>query len=469
MAHCQQVKTEGQNTTPDPAWAWAAYRPDAERPWDLRLAGHLYRRAAFGGNWSQLQQALSDGPQATVDRLLRPNADLAAFDRAQDAYEKAAAGASEAAGAAAWWLRRIIESPHPLQEQLTLFWHNYFAISNARVKSAALMRRYVQLLRRQALGNFETLLTELMSEPAVFAGLGARAGRKARPNRFFARVLLEQYTLGAGNFPETAVDETARAFTGWFVSQEDLRFIAREHQAGTKPNLPADATANAPEPPGEAEGTEAARALVRRPATAQLVVRKLYRWLISETSPPAEPLVAPMAADFGKDFSIGKLVGTMLRSNLFFSPVAYRQKLKSPVEFAMGILRPLGGMVSTLRLAGDLADLGQELYAPPTVKGWAGGRCWLNRFTVLGRARLAQSLLTNADAYGGNLDPAAAARRHGRQTTEAMNQFFRELFLQDDLPDPARRMLGRLDLSAVPEPARRLAGLVVSLPEFHLV
>ena len=426
----------------------------------MRLAGHLYRRAAFGGNWNQLQQALSDGPQATVDRLLRPAANVASFNRMQDAYEQAAAGGSEGGSGAAWWLRRLIESPHPLLEQMTLFWHNYFALSNARVKSASLMGRYVQLLRRQALGNFETLLTEMMSEPAVFAGLEARANRKARPSRYFARVLLEQYTLGAGNFPETAVEETARAFTGWFVSQQELRFIAREHQAGAKRGLPVTAPEGEPELTGELEGKAAVRALLRQPATAQLVVRKLYRWLISETDPPAEPLVAPLAADFATDFNIARLVETMLRSNLFFSPAAYRQKLKSPVEFALGIIRPLEGMVSTLRLEAEADGPGPGVYAPPTIEGWAGGRCWLNRFTLLGRAQLAQALLANAGPYGGNLDPAATARKHGRETPEATSRFFSELFLQDDLPDPARQILAEPESKAVPEPARRLAGLV---------
>ena len=91
----------------DPAWAWAPYQPDAARPWDLRLAAHLYRRAAFGGTWPELQRALSEGPQATIDKLVHPTPEAAAFNRLYDDYENAAA-ASAGYASQAWWLRRMI-------------------------------------------------------------------------------------------------------------------------------------------------------------------------------------------------------------------------------------------------------------------------------------------------------------------------------------------------------------------------
>ena len=112
------------NRTADP---WAPYEPDAGRPWNLRLAGHLYRRAGFGATWGQLQQALADGPQRTVDRLLRPEADTDAFNQGFDEYDAAAARSGSADGLRAWWLRRMIHTPHPLLEKMTLFWHHHFA------------------------------------------------------------------------------------------------------------------------------------------------------------------------------------------------------------------------------------------------------------------------------------------------------------------------------------------------------
>ncbi|HWI58548.1 MAG TPA: DUF1800 family protein, partial [Bacillota bacterium] len=135
MPDSSKPKAPAPENLTDPAWAWAPYQPDAARPWDLRQAGHLYRRAAFGATWAQLQQALADDPQKTVDRLLHPKDEVAAFNQAYDQYEKTAANSGAAGSPQAWWLRRLIETPHPLLEQMTLFWHNHFAVSNVHVNS----------------------------------------------------------------------------------------------------------------------------------------------------------------------------------------------------------------------------------------------------------------------------------------------------------------------------------------------
>ena len=103
-----------QKRPADPAWAWAPYRPDERRPWNLALASHLFRRAGFGGDWKCLQPALADGPEKTIDRLLRPEGDLPAFNRQFDEDEVATAGPGSAEGLRSWWLRRIVQTPHPL-------------------------------------------------------------------------------------------------------------------------------------------------------------------------------------------------------------------------------------------------------------------------------------------------------------------------------------------------------------------
>jgi hypothetical protein len=442
----------------DPSWAWAPYRPDAQRPWSLELAAHLYRRAAFGANWGELQQALADGPELAVGKLLRPKAGAAAFNEAYDAYENAGTGSE--GGAPAWWLRRLIQTPCPVLEQMTLFWHNHFAITNARVNNPEMMCRYVHLLRRNALGRFDVLLESVLDEPAVLVCLGARANRKARPSLDFARSLMEQFTLGPGRFSEQDVQGAARALTGWFVSQGKAHFIPREHDQGAKKLLGRE---------GDFDRKDLLRLLLEQPATAQLVVRKLHRWFVSETASLPDALVAPLAADFAKDFDAGKLVETVLRSNLFFS--GYRQKIKSPVQYAVGLVRGLEATVGTVRLAADLADLGQDLFQPPTLKGWAGGQHWINRFTLLGRARLAEELLAGSGPYGGKLDPAATASKYGQSGPEAASRFLLQLFLQGDLPEKTRQALlaGQAPGPAQgPDSLRRFGALLAALPEWHL-
>ncbi|MBL7188153.1 MAG: DUF1800 domain-containing protein [Phycisphaerae bacterium] len=444
---------------PDPRWAWAAYEPDADRPWNLAQAGHLYRRAAFGANWEQLQQALSDGPQRTIDKLLRPQAETAQFNRTYDEYEAATGSVDQLR---AWWLRRMIQTPHPLQEKMTLFWHSHFATNAAAVKNARLMQQHVGLLRGQALGSFRILLKGILQDPAVLLWLGAEANRKASPNENLARTIMETFTLGPDHCTENDIRNAARAFTGWFVLRSKLRYISREHDNGEKQILGRS---------GNFARDDVTRIILEQPATSRRLVQRLYRWLISETAGPDEALILPLAESFATDYDVLKLVETMLRSNLFFSPAAYRRRIKSPAEFALGIVKALEGTVSTTQLANDLADLGQNLYNPPTVKGWAGGQHWINSTAILARQNLASALLRGSGPYGDKLNPWGIAQKHGCATPESAQSFLLDLFLQGsfgpDVNDALLKTRGRQDDDGGGR-TRSLAHAIVTLAEFHL-
>lgn len=447
----------------DPSWAWAEYEPDTERPWNLAQAGHLYRRAAFGASWDQLQQALSDGPQRTIDKLLRPQADMTAFNRTYDDYETSAVSVD---ALRAWWLRRIIQTPHPLLEKMTLFWHSYFATSGEKVKSARLMQQYIRLLRSQALNSFKVLLEGISLDPAVLVWLDADANRKALPNQNFVRPLMETFTLGTEQYAERDVSEASRAFTGWFVLSERLRYIPREHDENIKHILGQE---------GNFKGDDVVRILLEQPATSNRVVCKLYRWLICETEQPDADLIGPLAESFTKDYNVLTVVETMLRSNLFFSPAAYHQRIKCPAEFALGIIRGLEGVVSTTELAQDLANIGQNLCYPPTVKGWAGGQNWITNATMIGRYNLASALLSDSGPYANKLNPSGVAQKNGFPTLESALQFMSDLFLHGNLdPDVYNTMLKTAkegtsnDGNKIEDKIRRFAHAVITLPEFHL-
>lgn len=439
----------------DPTWAWARYEPDARRPWTLALAGHLYRRATFGATWDQLQHTLRDGPQRTINRLLRPDADVTAFNRQFDDYETPSSGSRDVNELRAWWLQRMIRTPHPLLEKMTLFWHGHFAANGAKVESALLVQQHLRLLRRHALGSFREMLAGIVRDPAMFLSLDAKANRKAFQNENFPRWLMEAFTLGPGHYADGDVREAARAFTGWFVMQDELRFIEREHDTGTKRILGRE---------GLFAADDVARLLLEQPATPRLIVRKLYRWLISETTEPDDALIAPLAGSFAKNYDVLALVETVLRSNLFFSAAACHQRIKSPVEFSLGIVKGLEETVPTAPLAEALARLGQNLLHPPTVKGWTGGRNWINSATLAGRHNLAAALLKSDGAYGGKLNPAAVIARHARSGDEG-GRFFCDLFLQGDAKSDDILAGGGRDKDA---DARRAVWAAIALPEFQL-
>jgi uncharacterized protein (DUF1800 family) len=448
----------------DPDWAWAVYEPNTEQPWNLVMAGHLFRRAAFGANWNQLQQALSDGPQRTIDKLLKPQADMTAFNDTYDGYDNSAAGSIKSLRA--WWLRRIIQTPHPLLEKMTLFWHSHFATNSDKVKNPRLMLQHIQLLRSHALNSFSDMLQAISHDPAVLIFLGTNANRKAQPNESFARTLMETFTMGAGNYKEKDVSEASRAFTGWFVLRNRLRYISREHDGNNKEVLGER---------GNFTGDDVIRIVLKQPATSQMLVRKLYRLLICETEEPNAAVINPLAETFAKDYDIMKLTETMLRSNLFFSRAAYRRRIKSPIEFALGIVKALEGVVSTTQLAEDLAGLGQNLYSPPTVNGWTGGRHWIDSATLTGRSNLALALLKGSEPYGDKLNPRVLASKHGCSTLKSAAQLLLDLFLQSDLASDVHESIfttlqSPSESSSGDEEAilRRFTHAVITLPEFHL-
>lgn len=458
----------------DPRWAWEPYRPTGENPWDIRKAGHLYRRAAFGATWEELQAAVADGPDAAIDKLLRGRED-AAFEANAKVMAASAGKFNNDGQLAAWWLYRLVlGNPHPLREKLTLFWHNHFATSNAKVRNAAYMLGMYNLMSRHALGNFADLLQEMSKDPAMMVWLDTNQSKKGQPNENYARELMELFSLGIGHYTEKDVREAARAFTGWEVRDGKPFFNTAQHDTGDKAVLAKT---------GPFKGEDVVRVCLEQDACPYFVAGKLYKFLVSESTEPPRELLAPLAEQFRKSgYDFGALVATVLRSNLFFAPEAYRAKVKSPVEFAVGIVRALGGRPNITVLSQRLEGLGQHLFHPPSVKGWDGGPTWLNAQTLLFRQNLALALTSDDAQLNPRCNPAELVAKHGKSDDAAIIDFFLALFLQGDVPAVAREKL--LDylrtvrkpaasayesIFAEPDrPVRAVCHLVLTLPEFQL-
>jgi uncharacterized protein (DUF1800 family) len=456
----------------DPRWAWAPYRPSDKAPWDLRRVGHLYRRASFGATHDKLQAALKAGPEKAVAGLLHGEPGLGKFDADMRSWTSPLGRANNGQQIRAWWLYRMLYSPHPLQEKLTLFWHNHFATSNAKVQNAAQMLGQYELMRRNALGNFATMLQEMSKDPAMMVWLDTRGSKKGNPNENYARELMELFSLGIGHYTEKDVREAARAFTGWDVVGDQAVFNPSQHDDGEKTVLGQK---------GKWKGEDIVRICLEQKSAPYFIAGKLYRFLVSETVPATPELLAPLAEQFKKSgYDFGGLVKTVLSSNLFFAPTVYRTRVKSPVDFTLGIVRALEGRIGTTNLANALDSLGQNLFNPPTVKGWDGGQAWLNGQTLLVRQNLALALTSTEDVrFGSRTDPAELAREYKE---EELVDFFLTLFLQGDVPAESRQQLldyqRRAKTQSVPvywtakdaadHRVRALCHLVLTLPEFQL-
>ncbi len=481
----------------DPARAWQPWQPDDDQPWSVRWAGHLYRRAAFGATLAELRRAVKDGPQVTLDRLLQGDPDAKQYESLiADTGASIARGEDESA-LRGWWLYAMLNSGYPLREKMTLFWHNHFATSIAKVRSTRAMYAQNQTLRRHALGQFRPLLAEVSRDPAMLVWLDSNRNVKGQANENYAREVMELFTLGTGHYTEADIREGARAFTGWHTDGDRFTFAPRFHDAGPKTFLGQT---------GPWDGTDVQRIILAQPAAAVFLVRKLYHYLIAEAHDLPDSLLEPLAERFRhSDYDVSDLVATMLRSRHFFSEYAYRQRVKSPVEYVIGVVRAVRPTAAPRELVAPLESMGQSLFAPPNVKGWPGGKTWLNSATVLARQNFAQAMVAaptpptvsaepqpTANAVPAPAAPGAAPAQHAPSVADkpddltgvlaqekasdpaAVVNLLAELLLQGDIAEETRAKLTAFVADGQPKEAawrqrvRETAHALLTLPEYTL-
>ncbi len=445
---------------------WAEYAPGKDQPWDLRRVVHLHRRAGFAATWNELQRDLKDGPRGSIERLL---AGKARSEGVPDAFEAVAGLLAEQAlrgGDLArlkgWWLHRMFNGPDPLTERLCLLWHNHFATSNDKVNDPAAMHAQNELFRRHGRGPFGKLLAAVVKGPALLVYLDAPANRKGKPNENLARELMELFTLGIGNYSEKDVKEAARALTGWSVAREAFHFRDAVHDDGDKTILGRR---------GRWTGEDLLGMLLRHPATARRLAGRLCEWFMGEgavTPAAREALADGLRAH---DLDVGWAVGVILRSRAFFAPANLGNRFAGPVEYVIAAARALELFEpppSSLLLAEWTARLGQDLFCPPNVGGWPGGRSWVTTQSVIGRANFAAALVSGRlFTRGAAPDLEGLARRQGRgKTLDDLITFFAQL-LTGAAPAPSWR--GRLLKSLGPRATvRRAVALILASPEVQL-
>lgn len=457
--------------------AWEPYTPTAEEPWTLTKVGHLYRRAGFGATHAELTRGLTNGPAATIRELLDGTPADADFEKTSDymARERSMPAGASGATLAAWWLHRMLRTSHPLLEKMTLFWHNHFATSLAKVQNARYMLGQYRVLSTHALGHFPAMLQAMSFDPAMMVWLDTTASKRGKANENYARELMELFSLGIGHYTEADIREAAKAFTGYTIANGTMEFVGKEHDTTTKKVFGKS---------GNFNGPDIVKLCLNQPACSQFLVRKLYRYLVSDTDNPTEEFLAPLVTLYrDSDYDTAKLVETIIRSRHFFSAAVYRTRVKSPIDFAVGMVRAIEGNVGPLNLATALESLGQVLFAPPSVKGWDGGTTWLNGQTLLYRQNLALALTSTDDLrFGRRSDPVAVLAKYAKVDDATAVDFYLKLFLQNDAPPTARTQLLAYieDAKKTMSPAiwsasdvlhhriRTIARLVLALPEYQL-
>ncbi len=440
----------------DPSAAWSAYDPSTDGSWDLPRVAHLHRRAGFAAPWPILQRDLKDGPGPSIDRLLNGESEgpdgqsAASLDATMHAMATQFAATNNLGRVQGVWLYRMIFTAHPLRERMTLFWHNHFATSNAKVGNTALMQAQNDLLRSHALGDFRIMLSEIARDPAMLAWLDCTANRKAHPNENYAREVMELFTLGRGRYTEADIQQAARAFTGSFVQNDRFKEVASQHDDGEKTIFGRT---------GRFKGDDVAAILLEQPSCAEFLSAKLYRHFLNEVDPPSPELIAPLAKSLrDADYDIKSTVEMILRSRLFHATASRRRRIKSPVELCVGTIRSLEIVKPTASidaLVQATERMGQSLYAPPSVAGWEGGPAWINTTTTLARSNFVLGLAGKDGGLGNRFAPRTLAERHHASDP---SEFFVNLLVQDAFDTNVR---GRMRGDGA-------ATLVMTSPEYQL-
>jgi uncharacterized protein (DUF1800 family) len=403
------------------------------------MQAHILRRLGFGASPDDLAHYGDLSPLALVQTLLN-------YERVADDVD-VNLGRPEYAGittrgmfspdtvindARQRWLFRMIHSQRPLQEKMALFWHNHFATAYSKINGSlgsihatkmmdakagnfgGAFRGQIQLFRDLAVGSFRDLLVEVAKDPAMLVWLDGRTNTRTRPQENFGRELMELFTIGIGNYVEADVYAAARVFTGWNLElagermnevTSHYRFVynAAQHDPTAKeftfeiyPGgghvIPAR-----PASQGMQDGLDLIEALARHPATATRLATRLYQFFVNDVNPPDQALVREAAqAYLVSNGSIKAMLQRLLISEPFLNGAHLFRHHSWPVEFAVRAIKETGWSgLSVDSAITPLQNMGQQLYEPPDVNGWALGAEWFSTASMLARMNYASTLASN--------------------------------------------------------------------------
>lgn len=454
----------------------AGTEPLKSAAFDYAAARHLLNRAGFGGTTAQVRALADQGLDKAVDTLLKygdlaytpVSADdfdrdiikpLTAEERAElqrarrdsdeavvEAYQRRENAAKQAdrqqlTEMQRWWLKRIIETPRPLEEKMTLFWHGHFASGFRTVEDSWNMFQQNHLFRRHATGNFATLVLEIIRDPAMIKYLDNDDSRKNKPNENLARELMELFVLGEGHaYGEDDIKEGARALTGYTFRDNEFEFREGDHDFGPKQILGKQ---------GGFNGDDFARIILSQKACSEFICTKLYRFFVND-APQRSPqetraqqeFIKKLAAQLRSDqYDMQPMLRMLFRSAHFHAPENRGTVIKSPVQLVVQTIRQYHSPVRQLSALTGACDLmGQNLFQPPNVKGWDGGRSWINTSTLFVRQNVAVYLFTGKrpDIYDWESDAdswdALALVEHLRQDGRLPAESVVDFLLRSSLP-----------------------------------
>lgn len=399
-------------------------------------AAHLLRRVGVIGSDEEVAHFAGRERADAVDEILAVNPTLPT----RPGFAEAHSVWPGITNFRQWWINRMINArwvsrgastPSPLEEKMTLFWHSHFATAASKVEDLRVMWGQNNLFRRDSRGSFDTLLRDVTTNGALLFHLDNPQNTVWDLQENFARELMELYTTGPDHFTEQDVVEMARAWTGhgtigWvgFWDQR-YRFYPDDHDNGPKTLF--GQTANYDGPDTISLFTSG----VRKDATARFIATKLWRYLVSDD--PAPSSIEDLVAAWSPTMNLTDLLRALLLHDDFWATETRYALVRSPIEFAVAILRQFGLVAGDSGIHYLMDDMGHELLEPPSVAGWGTGRDWLSTQTLWGKARFVTGMRWNEDVWKRFYDAGDADTRESVTPAQAANRIINVL----NIPEPS--------------------------------
>ena len=386
---------------------------------DMALMAHLMRRAGFGATYEELEARVAQGYEATVEELLKPQAQP---DLEMDVLERYFIDWKEMNALEinqSYWTYRMINTQRPLQEKMTLFWHGILCTGNSKCEHGRQIKLQLDMFREKGMGNFGELLLGLALDPAMVFYLDNCMSHKGSINENWGRELLELFSMGVGmdgeaNYSEDDIKEAARAFTGWTITNAIPRYPYGRYESNFVFN-PYDHDEKDKTFLGETgnfNGDDIINIIVKQPSAARFVCRHLYNFFVADevqvpawqNTPPRDPEAIKMMEDeyFRSNFDVTSVLRVMFNSDFFKN--ARFSRIKSPAEVVIGTMRLVGDYTSPKLglhpLANNIRYMGQDLLNPPTVEGWHTGSEWIDSGTLVERINFTADQVGNLNHPG---------------------------------------------------------------------
>lgn len=407
-----------------PEEAWEPL-PDSE--WNDAAARHLLRRAGWTARPDEVARAKSEGLERTLARLfpaapiaLPKTAQIIKFEadlptlrdktRGATGFEKLSAQRElrERSQAALQdfrikWLQAAAVPDNAAFAKWVLFLSDVYVVSAEKVRHAGFIWRHFDTIGQHAFDRAPVLTKAISRSPAMALYLDLEQSNKAAPNENFARELFELFVLGEGHYTETDIKEAARAFTGYRINPMtgEFRFNVRRHDLEPKTIFGKS---------GRFKGDDVIDLAYQQPAAAEFLPRELARFYLSDAALPPECIGALATRWRKSNYDLRLLAHVFFGSRMFFAPEYRGNFIKSPVQFYLGALQDLDLSVPPLARysSNRLRQMGQQLFQPPNVRGWVGGRAWINSSTLAVRRQLVQQLFSPIKEQALNADEVAA-------------------------------------------------------------